>query len=152
MLKDGGTYYRFTKDEGGGDSGCSDIIQEKSDDLLAVDDASQPGWNVNDTKWKIVDSCIGRKAGTTAVEGPTVFKANPGDTSGSKYYLFVDEYGGRGYIPLGTDDLDDPAWKVPSTYKLPAQPAPRHGHPGHRRPSSRHCATTRSRRRPTRTV
>ena len=54
-----------------------------------------------------------------------MFKANPGDTSGSKYYLFVDEYGGRGYIPLGTNDLEAPNWKVPAEYSLPA--SPRHG-------------------------
>ena len=72
-----------------------------------------------------MDGCIGRDAGTSAVEGPTVFKANPGDTSGSTYYLFVDEYGGRGYIPLGTDDLEAPDWQVPAGYSLPA--SPRHG-------------------------
>jgi hypothetical protein len=124
VIKDGDTYHRFTKDEGGVTK-CSDIIQEKSDDLLAVDDASQPGWSSANPAWKIVDSCIGRKAGTSAVEGPTAFKANPGDTSGSKYYLFADEYGGRGYVPLGTDDLDAPDWKIPATYKLPG--SPRHG-------------------------
>ena len=41
------------------------------------------------------------------------------------YYLFVDEYGGRGYIPLGTDDLENPDWQVASDYDLPA--SPRHG-------------------------
>ncbi|VXB56048.1 Beta-xylosidase [Aeromicrobium sp. 9AM] len=124
VLKDGNTYHRFTKDEGGV-TGCSDIIQEKSNDLLAVDDASQPGWDINNPAWKIEDSCIGKKAGTSAVEGPTAFKANAGDTSGSKYYLFTDEYGGRGYIPLGTDNIDAPSWKVPASYKLPG--SPRHG-------------------------
>ncbi|WP_200935428.1 family 43 glycosylhydrolase [Aeromicrobium sp. Root344] len=124
VLKDGSTYHRFTKDEGGV-TGCSDIIQEKSDDLLAVDDASQPGWDINNPAWKIEDSCIGKKAGTSAVEGPTAFKANAGDTSGSKFYLFTDEYGGRGYIPLGTDDINAPDWKVPAGYKLPG--SPRHG-------------------------
>jgi beta-xylosidase len=124
VLKDGATYHRFTKDEGGV-TGCSDIIQEKSNDLLAVDDASQPGWDIHNPAWKIEDSCIGKKAGTKAVEGPTAFKANAGDTSGSKYYLFTDEYGGRGYIPLGTDNIDAPNWQVPASYKLPG--SPRHG-------------------------
>ncbi|WP_433004023.1 family 43 glycosylhydrolase [Kribbella sp. CA-294648] len=118
VIRESGTYYRFTKDEGGGGTGCSDIIQEKSSSLTAVD---LPG----KAAWAMQDSCIGRDAGTSAVEGPTVFKANPGDTSGSNYYLFVDEYGGRGYIPLGTNDLEAPDWKVPSTYSLPA--SPRHG-------------------------
>nr|MDT0659272.1 family 43 glycosylhydrolase [Micromonospora sp. DSM 115978] len=118
VLKEGDTYYRFTKDEGGGGTGCSDIIQEKSASLTAVDLPGQPAWSM-------LDACIGRDAGTSAVEGPTVFKANPGDTSGHPYYLFVDEYGGRGYIPLGTDDLENPDWRVPASYDLPA--SPRHG-------------------------
>jgi large repetitive protein len=118
VIKDKGMFYRFTKDEGGGGTGCSDIIQERASSLTAVD---LPG----NTSWTMLDSCIGRDAGTSAVEGPTVFKANPGDTSGSPYYLFVDEYGGRGYIPLGTNNLAEPAWKVPASYQLPSKP--RHG-------------------------
>ncbi len=118
VIKESGAYYRFTKDEGGGGTGCSDIIQEKSSSLTAVDLPGKPSWVMQ-------DSCIGRDAGTSAVEGPTVFKSNPGDTSGSKYNLFVDEYGGRGYIPLGTNDLEAPDWKVPAQYSLPS--SPRHG-------------------------
>ncbi|GAB2497871.1 family 43 glycosylhydrolase [Promicromonospora xylanilytica] len=118
VIKENDTYYRFTKDEGGGGTGCSDIIQEKSPTLTAVD---LPG----DPAWEFMAGCIGRDAGTSAVEGPTVFEANPGDTSGSPYYLFVDEYGGRGYIPLGTDDLENPDWQVAPDYDLPA--SPRHG-------------------------
>lgn len=124
VIKDGDTYHRFTKDEGGV-TGCSDIIQEKNHDLLEADDKSVPGWDISNPAWTIVDSCIGKKAGTSAVEGPTAFKANAGDTSGNKFYLFTDEFGGRGYIPLGTDDLEAPSWKVPATYKLPG--SPRHG-------------------------
>lgn len=118
VIKENGTYYRFTKDEGGGGTGCSDIIQEKSSSLTAVDLPGNPSWT-------FMDACIGRDAGTSAVEGPTVFKRNPGDTSGGQYYLFVDEYGGRGYIPLTTNDLDNPNWQVPAAYNLPA--SPRHG-------------------------
>lgn len=118
VIRDNGHYYRFTKDEGGGGTGCSDIIQETADELTAVDLPGNPAWTMQ-------DSCIGRDAGTSAVEGPTVFRANEGDTSGNAFYLFVDEYGGRGYIPLGTDDLADPDWKVATGYDLPA--SPRHG-------------------------
>lgn len=118
VIKESGVYYRFTKDEGGGGTGCSDIIQEKSTSLTAVDLPGNPSW-------EFMTGCIGKKAGTSAVEGPTVFKANPGDTSGSPFYLFVDEYGGRGYIPLGTADLENPNWQVAPTYDLPA--SPRHG-------------------------
>jgi hypothetical protein len=35
VIKEGDSYYRFTKDEGQV-SGCLDIMQEKSSDLLAL--------------------------------------------------------------------------------------------------------------------
>ncbi|KAH7230734.1 glycosyl hydrolase [Fusarium solani] len=113
VIKSGNTLYRFTKDEGAV-TGCTDIIQEKSNSLLAPDD-----------EWTTQASCIGAKAGLKAIEGPTAFRSNPGDAHGEKFYLFVDEYGGRGYIPLETDDIDKPNWKVSSSYKLPT--SPRHG-------------------------
>jgi putative cell wall-binding protein/beta-xylosidase len=114
VIKESDTYYRFTKDEGASGTGCSDIIQESSSDLRATLES-----------WTILDSCIGRDAGTSAVEGPTAFAANPGDENGEKFYLFVDEYGGRGYIPLETADIANPDWKVSAEYDLPA--SPRHG-------------------------
>ncbi|KAK0391260.1 hypothetical protein NLU13_0761 [Sarocladium strictum] len=113
VLKEGSTYYRFTKDEGRV-TGCADIIQEHSTSLTSQLD----GWTVD-------ASCIGAKAGTEAVEGPTIFKANPNDVHGEKFYLFVDEYVNRGYIPLETDDIAKPDWKVSAQYNLPA--SPRHG-------------------------
>jgi hypothetical protein len=54
-------------------------------------------------------------------EGPTVFKSN----TEKKYYLFVDEFGGRGYIPLESTSLENPDWKLSTNYELPR--APRHG-------------------------
>ncbi|WP_084039359.1 family 43 glycosylhydrolase [Demequina sp. NBRC 110053] len=114
VLEEDGVYHRFTKDEGAGTTGCSDIIQEYSDDLRAPLD-----------EWEFVTGCIGDNAGTGAVEGPSIVKSNPGDVNGDHYYLFVDEYGGRGYIPLQTDDIANPDWQVASDYDLPA--SPRHG-------------------------
>ncbi|CZT06696.1 related to putative arabinase [Rhynchosporium agropyri] len=113
ILQEGNTYYRFTKDEGAV-TGCVDIIQESSSVLLS-----------NLTSWTTIASCIGRVAGTGGVEGPTSFKANPNDISGQKYYLFLDEYNDRGYIPLETTNIASPDWKVSASYKLPAKP--RHG-------------------------
>ncbi|UZX03330.1 family 43 glycosylhydrolase [Arthrobacter sp. CDRTa11] len=115
VIKDKDTYYRFTKDEGGV-SGCVDIMQEKSNNLLAVD---LPGSNPRN--WALQSSCIGKNAGTAAVEGPTVFKSNTEE----KFYLFLDEFGGRGYIPLESPSLETPAWKLSANYDLPA--SPRHG-------------------------
>ncbi|KAI1115546.1 glycosyl hydrolase [Nemania sp. NC0429] len=113
VLEHDGVYYRFTKDEGAV-TGCRDIIQESSATL--TDRLSS---------WKSISTCIGRNAGTNAVEGPTVFKSNPGDVHGSMFYLFVDEYTSRGYIPLETADISNPSWKVSSSFKLPR--SPRHG-------------------------
>jgi len=113
VLKEGDQYYRFTKDEGGV-TGCTDIIQESSPSLLA-----------QLSGWQTVASCIGKNAGASAVEGPTAFKSNPGDVNGEKFYLFVDEYTGRGYIPLETADISKPNWQLSKSYKLPS--SPRHG-------------------------
>ncbi|KAF7556283.1 hypothetical protein G7Z17_g1550 [Cylindrodendrum hubeiense] len=114
ILKADDVYYRFTKDEGASGTGCSDIIQERSSALRATLDS-----------WTIVATCIGKNAGTSAVEGPTAFKSNPDDIHGEKFYLFVDEYTGRGYIPLETEDIANPDWAVSSSYNLPS--SPRHG-------------------------
>lgn len=113
VIRENDIYYRFTKDEGAV-TGCRDIIQEHSTTLSSGLDS-----------WVTDASCIGAGAGTQAVEGPTVFKANPGDVRGEKFYLFVDEYGGRGYIPLETDNIASPQWTVSAEYDLPA--SPRHG-------------------------
>ncbi|KAI0869437.1 glycosyl hydrolase [Hypoxylon argillaceum] len=106
-------YYRFTKDEGAV-TGCADIIQESCATL--TDQLAS---------WKTISTCIGKNAGTTAVEGPTIFKSNPNDVHGDKFYLFVDEYTSRGYIPLESADIANPSWKVSSSFKLPT--SPRHG-------------------------
>ncbi len=54
-------------------------------------------------------------------EGPIVFKSNVEN----KWYLFIDEYGLRGYIPLVTTDLDSGEWTMPAEFALPT--IPRHG-------------------------
>ncbi|KAI1505776.1 putative xylanase 18 [Biscogniauxia marginata] len=107
-------YYRFSKDEGGSGTGCTDIIEESSSSLTA-----------GLSSWSQIATCIGKNAGTSAVEGPTIFKSNPNDVNGEKFYLFVDEYTNRGYIPLETVDIANPDWKVSSSYTLPS--SPRHG-------------------------
>ncbi|WP_307448635.1 immunoglobulin-like domain-containing protein [Microbacterium proteolyticum] len=117
VLKEGDTYYRFTKATQS--SGCPspDIIGQKSTNLRATTESGA---------WSLIDTCIGRNAGTPEVEGPEIFKANEGDRAGYKYFLWVDNYGGRGYIPLGTNSLEgDIQWTIPSSFSLPA--SPRHG-------------------------
>lgn len=105
-----GTFYRFTKDERNNSSStpCSKyIIAEKSTSLRS-------------TNWDFVSECIG--AGDLgAGEGPTVFKSN----TENKWYLFIDEYGGRGYVPFSSTDLSTGKWTVEPSYSLPT--SPRHG-------------------------
>ncbi|MFH9436840.1 family 43 glycosylhydrolase [Streptomyces rochei] len=105
-----GTYYRYTKDERDPSSGspCSKFVTaEKSTSLT-------------DTSYDFVSDCIGRGAMERG-EGPTVFKSNTEE----KWYLFVDEYGGRGYLPFETTDLASGEWTPSTDYQLPA--SPRHG-------------------------
>ncbi|GAA1194537.1 hypothetical protein GCM10009654_59570 [Streptomyces hebeiensis] len=110
VIRDGSTYYRFTKDERDPSSGtpCSKFITaEKSDDLRS------PAYD-------FVADCIGRGS-VNQGEGPTVFKSNTEE----KWYLFIDEFGGRGYIPFETTDLDSGTWTMSKNFELPA--SPRHG-------------------------
>ncbi|MFC7597013.1 family 43 glycosylhydrolase [Terrabacter sp. GCM10028922] len=115
VIKHDGAYYRFTKDERNNTSTtpCSKfILEQKSTSLRSTD-------------WGFVKDCIG-KATTTSPginqgEGPTVFKSNTED----KWYVFIDEFGGRGYVPFETTDLDSGAFTMSQNYELPGRP--RHG-------------------------
>lgn len=110
VIQHGDTYYRFTKDERNNTSTtpCSKFITaEKSTDLRS-------------TSYDFVADCIG-KGTVNQGEGPTVFKSNTEE----KWYLFIDEFGGRGYIPFETTDLDSGKWTLSENFELPA--SPRHG-------------------------
>jgi hypothetical protein len=110
VVKHKDTYYRYTKDERDptSSSPCAKFITgEKSTSLTS-------------TKYDFVADCIGNGAMDRG-EGPTVFKSN----TENKWYLFIDEYGGRGYIPFETTDLDSGKWTPSKNYQLPA--SPRHG-------------------------
>ncbi|MFD4669127.1 LamG-like jellyroll fold domain-containing protein [Lentzea sp. NPDC058450] len=115
VIEHDGTYYRYTKDERNNSSSspCSKYITaEKSADLL-------------DPAYDFVAECIGKATptspGLSAGEGPTGFKSN----TENKWYLFIDEYGGRGYVPFETTDLASGKWTMSTGAKLPA--SPRHG-------------------------
>ncbi|MFJ3306340.1 family 43 glycosylhydrolase [Streptomyces sp. NPDC086549] len=110
MIQHDGTYYRLSKDERNNTSSTPDskfIFEEKSDSILA------PSWDA-------VAEGIG-KGTMSAAEGPLVFKSNTEE----KWYAFLDEFGGRGYIPFETTDLDSGNWTPSTGYDLPARP--RHG-------------------------
>ena len=110
VIRDNGTYYRFTKDERNTTptTPCSKFItEEKSQDLRSV-------------SYDFIADCIGKGA-IDSGEGPTIFRSNTEE----KWYLFIDEFGGRGYIPFETTDLDSGKWTTSENFQLPANP--RHG-------------------------
>ncbi|WP_294197478.1 glycoside hydrolase family 43 protein [uncultured Sphingomonas sp.] len=117
VLHDAGHYYRFTKGTQARGCASADVFAQRSRSLRAGGASGQ---------WTLLDQCIGRTAGTPEVEGPSIFRANPGDVSGYRYYLWVDHYGGVGYIPLATQSLAPPIrWTYPKDFRLPR--SPRHG-------------------------
>ncbi|MER5584564.1 family 43 glycosylhydrolase [Streptomyces asoensis] len=110
VIQHDGTYFRLSKDERNNTSSTPNskfIFEEKSDSLL-------------DLSWDAVAEGIGKGA-MNAAEGPLVFKSN----TEHKWYAFLDEFGGRGYLPFETTDLASGVWTPSTGYDLPARP--RHG-------------------------
>jgi hypothetical protein len=109
VINHNGTYYRFTKDErSSSQTACGKfILAEKSTTIL-------------NRNYSFVADCIGNNA-ISQGEGPLVFKSNTDE----RWYMFIDEYGGRGYVPFTTTDLDTRQWSPVSAYTMPGRP--RHG-------------------------
>ncbi|WP_186577049.1 immunoglobulin-like domain-containing protein [Aquibacillus kalidii] len=110
MIEHNGKIYRFTKDERGNSSSTPNgkfIFQEVGDTVL-------------DPNFELIKEGIG-KGDISRGEGPLVFKSNTEE----KWYMFIDEFGGRGYVPFETTDLNSGEWAVPEDYDLPDRP--RHG-------------------------
>ncbi|MGI5198431.1 family 43 glycosylhydrolase [Streptomyces sp. CA-288835] len=110
MIEHDGTYHRLSKDERNNTSSTPNskfIFHEKSDSIL-------------DPSYDFVAEGIG-KGEMSAAEGPLVFKSNTEE----KWYAFLDEFGGRGYIPFETTDLASGNWTPSTGYDLPSKP--RHG-------------------------
>ncbi len=112
VIKVGDTYYRFTKNEAteahkyGMPSTGKYIIMEKSTSLLG--------------KWTEVNSQMSQISG---VEGPTCYKRNGEDS----WCLFIDDFGGKGYYPLVSNELSSGNFSQLSSnqYSLPS--VMRHG-------------------------
>ena len=117
MIEENGTYYRFTKNEGGSTNSLGaktkTIFLEKSNQVLG-------------TYAQIASESLN---GNQYVEGPTIFKLNSDDADTNTWCLLVDDFGGGGYYPLLTTDLESGVFTKPEagTYKMPSRA--RHGTP-----------------------
>lgn len=126
VVKDGDTFYRFTKDEA-----SMTVRQERSTDLLATVSGSLPTTTSPATGWQLVKEKIGVGqpnpwGGTfTNGEGPTVFRSNEDPDT---WYLFIDQpsyHGGRGYMAFRSTDIASGVWTAVTDAQLPS--SPRHG-------------------------
>jgi hypothetical protein len=110
VIEHAGHYYRFSKDDRERAEGApcgKSVVAQKSAALTS-------------TAFEHIAECVGRGAIGDG-EGPLVFKSNAEE----KWYLFIDEYGGRGYVPFETTDLDTGQWTMVKDYQMPGHP--RHG-------------------------
>ena len=108
MIEENGTYYRFTKNEGGSTNSLGaktkTIFLEKSNQVLGTY-AQIASESLNANQY---------------VEGPTIFKLNSDDADTNTWCLLVDDFGGGGYYPLLTTDLESGVFTKPEdgTYKM----------------------------------
>lgn len=110
MIEQGGKIYRITKDERSNSTASPNgkfVFQEA-------------GSSIFDPNFVMIKEGIG-KGSISQGEGPTIFISNTED----KWYLFIDEFGGRGYVPFETTNLSSGVWTLSSGYSLPSRP--RHG-------------------------
>lgn len=110
MIKHDEKFYRFTKDERNNTPSSPNgkfIFAEVGDSVL-------------DPNYDLIKEGIGRGS-ISAGEGPTIFKSNTEE----KWYMFIDEFGGKGYVPFETTNLQSGEWKMSTNYQLPSRP--RHG-------------------------
>lgn len=119
MIENDGTYYRYTKNEGGSTNELGALTKtifiEKSSNVLG-DFTQIASSSLNSSK-------------NQYVEGPTIFKLNQDDAENDTWCLLVDDFGGAGYYPLLTTDLESGEFEAPAagTYKMPSRA--RHGTP-----------------------
>ncbi|MDE7210463.1 MAG: glycoside hydrolase family 43 protein [Lachnospiraceae bacterium] len=106
VVRDGSTYYRFTKYED-----KSRIIMERADRLLG--------------EWAEVESeSLSAQEG---VEGPGCFALHEKDqVDGNRFCLLLDHFVGSGYYMMITKDLETAEFERKRGYSLP-QKRPRHG-------------------------
>jgi hypothetical protein len=102
-----GVYYRFLKDErgrGGQAPHGKSVFSETAASLTAED-------------WKPLAEGIGLDA-ISQGEGPLVYKSNTEE----RWFLWIDEFTERRYVPFETTDLAAGKWTPCEEYRLPKDP------------------------------
>ncbi len=102
IIREGDTYYRFTKVETNRDAdfydpqyGSKTIFMEKSKSLSGEFEMVST-YKIDGKHW----------SQSTGFEGPAIFKLNERDSGGKdQWCLMLDDYGGIGYTPFITDDI-----------------------------------------------
>ncbi|NEG88803.1 glycoside hydrolase family 43 protein [Bifidobacterium aerophilum] len=130
VAHDGDWWYRFVKDEK-----LMTVREERSHDLMTPVVGTLPGEHgATPDGWQLIRENVGvglpngetDADGTPKLfahgEGPCIFRANPGDVNGYRWFLFIDQpryHGGPNhYIGFATQDLADPDGWVPVSGKL----------------------------------
>lgn len=110
MIEHKGKIYRFTKDE-----------RERTNDTPNGKLVFQEvGHSILDPHFNLIKEGIVKEQ-ISQGEGPIIFKSNTEE----RWYMFIDEFDGRGYVPFETTDLHSGKWIMSANYKLPSRP--RHG-------------------------
>ena len=123
VIKAGDTYYRFNKNEDGGNAvmtngdsiGTKFVYMEKSSSL--------------DGTWEYVPSQYLLDPSNQYREGATCFKFNDEDVETDTWCLLLDNFGGGGYYPATTTDLASGNFTKlgASEYSFPTEGILRHG-------------------------
>lgn len=111
VVEDGGYFYRFIKDERSADSStpAAKFITLERSRSLSADDYTLVGEGIGSP-----DSSGG--VGVVHGEGPIAVRS----LDGSHWYLFIDEFGLRRYLPFESARLDAGSWRLAVDHDLPA--------------------------------
>lgn len=120
MIEHNGTYYRYTKNEGGNTNELGALTK-----TIFI----EKGENVLGQFTHISSESLNKADVNQWVEGPAIFQLNADDAKEDTWCLLVDNYGAGGYYPLVTNDLESGIFTRPDTetYRMPSYA--RHGTP-----------------------
>lgn len=123
VIKDGSTYYRFSKNEDGGDAVMTDGSTIKTKAVYMEKSNSLNG------PWEYIPSPYLLDSSNQYREGATSFQFNGDDADVPTWCLLLDNFGGGGYYPAISTDLASGSFTKldASEYSFPTEGILRHG-------------------------